>query len=217
LKDVYVDSDGVTVVAETIGEAWLAIARQIIEVGQRSSYDALHVREILLATLRVERPSSSDPMIERLADPQRLAWMHANFSDHAKVADLGNADSYATRLYDYSHSGRDQLAWVVECLRADPTCRSATITMLQPLSDTTYIPCVSLLDFYFHEGALWQVATCHSIDFGAKGYGNLVELAYISEKVAGELGVPVGPLVMAIKSAHVYDTDAAYVDGILAR
>ena len=104
---------------------------------------------------------------------------------------------------------------MVERLRTDPTCRSATITTFQPLTDTDYIPCVSLLDFYLDGGALWQVATCHSIDFGAKGYGNLVELAHISEKVADALGAPVGPLVMAVKSAHVYDTDAAYVDRIL--
>jgi thymidylate synthase len=43
----------------------------------------------------------------------------------------------------------------------------------------------------------------------------VVELAHISEKVADALSAPVGPLVMAVKSAHVYDTDAAYVEWIL--
>ena len=210
-----VDNAGVTVKAQTIGEAWLAIARHIVELGHRSTYDGLGIREVLLATLRVEQPNSSDPTIDQLANPERLAWMHANFSDHAKVAILGNTDSYATRIYDYAHTGRDQLTWVVERLRADPRCRSATITTFQPLTDTAYIPCVSLLDFYLHDGALWQVATCHSIDFGAKGYGNLMELAHLSEKVADALSAPVGPLVMAVKSAHVYDTDAAYVERIL--
>jgi hypothetical protein len=27
--------------------------------------------------------------------------MHVNLTDRARVADLGDADSYATRLYDY--------------------------------------------------------------------------------------------------------------------
>jgi len=210
-----VDDAGVTVRATTIGEAWLAIARHIVEHGRRSTYDGLGIREVLLATLRVERPCSSDATIARLSDPDRLAWMHANFTDHARVADLADADSYATRLYDYARSGRDQLAWVVDRLRADPTCRSATITTFQPLTDTAYIPCVSLLDFFVDDGALCQVATCHSIDFGAKGYGNLVELAHLSERVAGALGATVGPLVMAVKSAHVYDADAAYVEGVI--
>jgi thymidylate synthase len=212
-----VDTAGVTVKARTIGEAWLAIARHIVESGHRSTYEGLGIREVLLVTLRVEQPNSSDPTIDQLADPERLVWMHANFSDHAMVAELGDSDSYATRIYDYAHNGRDQLSWVVERLRADPRCRSATITTLQPLTDTTYIPCVSLLDFYLHGGALWQVATCHSIDFGAKGYGNLVELAHISQQIADALSAPVGPLVMSVKSAHIYDTDAAYVHRILSR
>jgi len=33
-----------------------------------------------------------------------------SFDDRARVAALGDADSYATRLYDYEHSGRDQVA-----------------------------------------------------------------------------------------------------------
>jgi len=210
------DGASFTVSAQSVGEAWLAIARRIIGQGRSGTYEGLGIREVLLATLRVERPSSSDATIDELADPERLAWMHANFSDHATVAELGDADSYATRIFDYAHSGRDQLAWVVERLRADPTCRSATITTFQPLTDTAYVPCVSLLDFYLDGGVLCQVATCHSIDFGAKGYGNLVELAHLSETVAGALGVDVGPLVMAVKSAHVYDADAEYVERVLA-
>ena len=103
--------------------------------------------------------------------------MHANFTDHATVAALGDADSYATRLFDYEHSGRDQVAWVVDRLRRDPATRSAAITTFQPHTDTSYIPCVSLLDFWLPDGAVELVAYAHSIDFGAKGYGNLVELA----------------------------------------
>ena len=76
------DNAGVTVKVQTIGEAWLAIARHIVEHGHRSTYDDLGIREVLLATLRVEQPNSSDPTIDHLADPERLAWMHANFSDH---------------------------------------------------------------------------------------------------------------------------------------
>ena len=69
--------------------------------------------------------------------------MHANFTEHAKVAALGDADSYATRLFDYEHSGRDQVAWVVDRLRRDPATRSAAITTFQPHTDASYIPCAA--------------------------------------------------------------------------
>ena len=120
--------------------------------------------------------------------------MHENFFSPENVPELGNARSYAARLFDYEGSGRDQLAWVVERLRADPESRSATITTFEPLIDTTYIPCVSMLDFWAPAERLELVVYAHSLDFGKKAYGNLVELARLQQLVAGELGLPLGPL-----------------------
>jgi len=96
---------------------------------------------------------------------------------------------------------------VIDRLGADPTSRSATITTFEPLLDTTYIPCVSLLDFWIADGRLDAIVYAHSIDFGAKGYGNLVELAYLMERVAEGLGRPVGRLDFVVKSAHIYEPD----------
>ena len=203
--------------APTIGAAWLGVAGRILDKGIETRYDGLPVREISLVTLAVSRPDPDDEIIARHAEPERLAWMHANFTDHAQVAALGDADSYATRLFDYEHTGRDQVAWVVDRLRRDPATRSAAITTFQPRTDTTYIPCVSLLDFWLPGGAVELVSYAHSIDFGAKGYGNLVELAWLQHHVAGELGRPAGRLLMVVKSAHVYQTEYGYVRGVLSQ
>ena len=89
------------------------------------------------------------------------------------------------RLFDWARTGRDQIAWVVERLRADPESRSATITTFQPLTDETYVPCISMLDFWLPAGELELVVYAHSLDFGKKAYGNLVELARLQEHVAG--------------------------------
>jgi thymidylate synthase len=204
-----------TLRASTIGEAWLAVARRILSEGKASFYDGLPIREIALLTLAVDRPDPDDDIIARHADPQRLAWMRANFIRHAPVAELGGADSYATRLFDYDHSGRDQIGWVIDRLHQDPLSRSATITTLQPRTDSAYIPCVSLLDFWLPRGAVELVVYAHSIDFGAKGYGNLVELASLQQHVAAELGLPVGRLLMMVKSSHVYETETEYVLKVL--
>jgi thymidylate synthase len=200
----------------TIGHAWLAVAGRIVANGVTSRYDGLPVREVSLVTLAVTRPDPDDEIIARHAEPERLAWMHANFTDHSRVAALGDADSYATRLFDYEHSGRDQVAWVIDRLRADPASRSAAITTLQPHTDTAYIPCVSMLDFWLPNGAVELVVYAHSIDFGAKGHGNLVELASLQRHVAGALGLPAGRLVMIVKSAHVYETELEYIKDMLA-
>lgn len=203
--------------ADSLGAAWLAVAGRILDTGIESRYDGLAVREISLVTLVVEHPDPADEIIAGHAEPERLAWMHANFTDHARVSALGGADSYATRLFDYEHSGRDQVAWVVDRLRRDPATRSAAITTFQPHTDSSYIPCVSLLDFWLPGGAVELVAYAHSIDFGAKGYGNLVELASLQRHVAGQLGLPAGRLLMIVKSAHVYETERGYLRRILAQ
>ena len=211
------EDDPQTVHAATIGAAWLAVAARILADGVASTYDGRPVREVSHVTLCVERPDPDDEIIAELADPGRLAWMHANFTGHATVAELGGADSYGTRLFDYEHSGRDQVAWVIDRLRRDPATRSAAITTFQPRTDYSYIPCVSLLDFWLPGGTVELVSYAHSIDFGAKGYGNLVELAWLQRFVAGELGRPAGRLLMVVKSAHVYQTESEYVRGVLAQ
>ena len=202
--------------SDTIGEAWLEVARTILDRGVPSRYDDKPIVEIDLVTVGVDHPRSSDPIIEQLADPERLAWMHANFTDYSLVRELGDARSYASRLFDYAGVGRDQVAWVVQRLRDDPTSRSATITTFEPLIDTTYIPCVSMLDFWLRDGRVDQVVYAHSIDFGSKGYGNLVELAWLQEHVARELGVEIGRLDFIVKSAHIYDTERQYMSGVLS-
>ncbi len=210
-------TDDIEIHTATIGEAWLQIARRILADGAPSRYDDLPVVEVPRVTITVDSPSPTDALIDRFADPERLAWMHANFTDYALVRELGDARSYASRLFDYGDAGRNQVDWLVERLQADPTTRSATITTFEPLLDTTYIPCVSLLDFWLRDGELEQVVYAHSIDFGAKGYGNLVELAWLQEHIAGRLGVAAGRLDFLVKSAHVYETEFDYMTTVLAQ
>jgi thymidylate synthase len=193
--------------SQTLGAAWLEVARRIVETGDAASWGGAATRELTHLTVVVSEPDPDDPTIAALGDAEWLAWMHANFFDFAAVRELGNADSYATRIFDYEHSGKDQLAWVVGRLREDAECRDATITTFQPHTDTTYIPCVSLLDFWRRNGAIELVVYAHGLDFGKKAYGNLVELAALQGRVADELGLGSGPLVLHVKTAHVYEPE----------
>jgi thymidylate synthase len=200
----------------TLGEAWMAIAAAILTGGALGSWEGLPIVEVFRATLDVYSPSVDDPIIAQHGDPERLAWMHANFTDHSQVAEVGDADSYATRLYDYAHAGRDQIRWVIDRLAANPWTRDAAVTTFQPLTDTSYIPCVSLLDFWLVEGKLELAVYAHAIDFGTKGYANLVELAALQTRVASDLGVRVGTLTMTVKSAHIYQTELGQMRRIIA-
>ena len=206
----------VRIEATTLGEAWLAIAAAILAGGVAGSWEGLPILEVFRATLDIHSPRVDDPIIARHGDPERLAWMHANFTDHSRVVELGDSDSYATRLYDYAHAGRDQIRWVIDRLSSNPQARDATVTTFQPLTDTSYVPCVSLLDFWRVEGKLQLAVYAHSIDFGTKGYANLVELAALQARVAGDLGVEIGPLTMTVKSAHIYQTELSLMQRIVS-
>ena len=189
----------------TLGEGWLEVSRQILEAGADATYDSQVTKELSLVTLTVAEPDPEDALIASLADREWLDWMRRNFTEPDDVPELGGARSYARRLRDYE--GRDQVAWVIERLRADPETRSAAITTFQPLADTSYIPCVSLLDFWIADAKLELIVYAHSLDFGKKAYGNLVELARLQHEVATAVAAPVGRLVIHAKSAHVYEPE----------
>jgi len=215
-KHMTEDDVPVRVEAMTLGEAWIAIAAAILEGGALGSWEGLPIVEVFRATLDVHSPKVDDPIIAQHGDPERLAWMHANFTDHSRVAELGEADSYATRLYDYAHAGRDQIRWVIDRLAANPWARDAAVTTFQPLTDTSYIPCVSLLDFWLVKGHLQIAVYAHAIDFGTKGYANLIELAGLQSRVAGDLGAGIGTLTMTVKSAHIYQAELGLMRRIVA-
>ena len=202
--------------ATTLGEAWMAISAAILTSGVEGSWEGVPIVEVFRVTIDVHSPRVDDPIIAEHGDPKRVAWMHANFTDHSRVPELGDADSYATRLYDYAHAGRDQIRWVIDRLAANPWTRDATITTFQPLTDASYVPCVSLLDFWLINDELQVAVYAHAIDFGTKGYANLVELAALQTRVANDLGVGVGTLTMTVKSAHIYQTELGLMRGIIA-
>jgi len=202
--------------AATLGEAWMAISAAILTHGVAGKWEGVPIVEVFSATLDVHSPRTDDPIIAQHGDPERMAWMHANFTDHSRVPELGDADSYATRLYDYAHTGRDQTQWVIDRLAANPWARDATITTFQPLTDASYVPCVSLLDFWLIKDELQVAVYAHAIDFGTKGYANLVELAALQARVAGDLGVGMGTLTMTVKSAHIYQTEVELMRRIVA-
>ncbi len=197
---------------QTLGACWLQVSRQILERGSLSQYDGAATRELANLTLLVYAPNPADEVIRRCGDPVWLDWMHANFFIPQNVAELGDAPSYAIRLFDYARQGRDQIAWVIQRLQADPASRSATITTFMPLTDTSYIPCISLLDFWIPAGAVELIVYAHSLDFGKKAYGNLVELASLQKMVAEGVGRPVGKLLIYVKSAHIYAPEWAEME-----
>ena len=196
-----------TISAATLGEAWLATAELIVREGRAARWGPDATREIALLTIAVADPDPDDALIACLGDPAWLAWMRANFREPGAVAELGGADSYARRLRDYAGTGRDQVAWLAARLAADPGARDATITTFQPTTDTTYIPCISVIDAWAPDGRVELVVYAHGLDLGKKAYANFVELAALQREIAAGAGLPTGGLVVHVKTAHIYEPE----------
>ena len=193
--------------ATTLGEAWLAAAALVLREGRAARWGTDATREIALLSIAVAEPDPDDALIRRLGDPAWLAWMRANFQDLGAVAELGGADSYARRLRDHGSTGRDQVAWLAARLAADPGARDATITTFQPATDTTYVPCISLLDAWAPDGLVELVVYAHGLDLGKKAYANFIELARLQREIAAGAGLPQGGLLIHVKTAHIYEPD----------
>ncbi len=156
-----------TVEAPSLGEGWLESPGRSSRTGTPRAGTGRRPASSHTLTLEVASPDSADALIAELGDPDWLDWMHRNFFVAEEVPELGRAKSYAMRLFDYGGTGRDQIAWVVDRLRADPECRDAAITTFQPLTDTSYIPCVSLLDFWLREGG-WSSSSTRTASTSAR-------------------------------------------------
>ncbi len=197
------------IVSHSLLDVWKQAVRAIISGGNQVLDDGLPIIEFLDLYLEINDPAPEQTIVA--VNPQMSAWMHANFTEKRPVQELGNAASYATRLRNYH--GKDQVAAVVKQLRAKPETKSATITMLMPDDDTSYVPCVSLLDFKVRDGTLILTATCRSLDFGKKALHNLAELAAIGREVQADIKAAQLALHVHAISAHVYKGDIDNIPG----
>jgi len=198
---------------DSIGEAWLQACDAIMAEGADGADGDEKMKEIMHLLLEIQNPKESDKIIDAKGDRKMLEWMNSNFTEQKLVPELSNSMSYGTRLFNYN--GKNQVQWVIDKLRKKLETKAATIPMLMPNDDKGYIPCVSLLDFKVRGGKLTLTVFCRSIDFGEKAYANMVALARLQAMVAKEVGAGIGPMVMHVASAHIYEKDFESVKSVL--
>ena len=206
-------------VFHSLGALWIRVLQELENSGVTTAYtdnegEFADVKELLNLTAVVQNVTLPDAIIEKHKVQDEYDWMVRNFTVQGEVPELHHENSYASRLYSYMGQ-KNQVEWLVDRLRRNPSTRSATISMFEPLTDEGYIPCVSLLDFQETDGQLNMTAYCRALDFGCKAYVNLVMLHLIQQDIAEKVGVPCGKLILLVKSAHFYMRDSEKVLAIL--
>ncbi len=206
-------------VFQSLGAVWVRVLAEIENNGAAAIYtdnagEQADAKELFDVTAEVQNADLPDAIIERHKVREEYDWMVRNFTVQGEVPELHHENSYASRLYSYMGK-KNQVDWLVDRLRSNPTTRSAAITMFEPLTDEGYIPCVSLLDFQENAGQLNMTAYCRALDFGCKAYVNLVMLRLIQNDIAEKVGMNCGKLTLLVKSAHFYLRDRDKVLKIL--
>ena len=206
-------------VFHSLGALWIRVLQELESRGTATAYtdnvgELADVKELLNLTAEVQNAVLPDAIIEKHKVQDEYDWMVRNFTVQGEVPELHHENSYASRLYSYMGQ-KNQVEWLVDRLRKNPSTRSATISMFEPLTDEGYIPCVSLLDFQETDGQLNMTAYCRALDFGCKAYVNLVMLHLIQQDIAEKVGVLCGELILLVKSAHFYMRDREKVLAIL--
>lgn len=204
---------------QSLGSLWVRVLAEIEQDGAETIYtdnagEQAEAKELFGLTADVVGANLPDAIIEKHKVQEEYDWMVRNFTVQGSVPELHHENSYASRLYSYM-GRKNQVEWLVDRLRKNPTTRSAAITMFEPLTDEGYIPCVSMLDFQVLGGELNMTAYCRALDFGCKAYVNLVMLHLIQKDIAEKTGLPCGKLTLIVKSAHFYLRDKEKVLKIL--
>lgn len=200
------------------------LLREGHEVGSRAG----RTMELTHVGIKLERPWQRELLVpgrkhNLAAQIAETAWVLAgrgdvewlarylpravDFSDDGKVWRA----AYGPRLRHWPTNGADvdQLAYVVETLRAAPSSRQAVMTLWDPAVDTTPgkdIACNNWLNFSSRLGKLDLHVVIRSNDamWGWSGI-NAFEWSALQEIVAGLLGLSVGALHFSTTSFHLYD------------
>lgn len=213
-----------------ISQALPVLMEEVLENGEEVGSRLGRVQEILFPHIILEQPWRRE-----IRNPGRKASLPAQIAETMWVLsgrnDVTWLKNYVLRAEDYSDDGHtwrgaygkrlrawphrdagdviDQLAWVVDLLKADRSSRRAVVAIYDPSTDSRDgkdIPCNNWLHFLSRDGYLHLHVTIRSNDlmWGWSGI-NAFEWSAIQEIVAGLLGVMVGELHFSISSLHLYD------------
>lgn len=199
---------------DNAGEAWVHLSEMVLTQGIERHRGSETYKELKGIDFTIPGSNKTDAIIQKYGDPDKLKWMRNNFEILGQVSELRDANSYASRLFDYCGQ-KNQIDWVVSKINADKTVRSATITTLEPLTDMYYIPCISLLDFDITDGTLNLYIYSRGLDFGSKAYGNMICVADILNIVAERTNLKVGFMNFLCKSIHIYNSDYELMNTII--
>lgn len=205
---------------ETGRDAFLQIARDVMENGDESAPRGMATRELLAYGFAIAQPWDVIPNgigragyhsaigaaeclqdIVGVATPALMSRISRNFPKPSSKWDAG-VQTYGPRLQQ-----GEQLRLVVEKLRSDPDSRQALALIWRhddPMAGQAHNICTVALQFMVRDGTLCAFGIMRSNDVWHGLPYDLQQFCGIQCSVANALELPVGPYFHFASSMHLY-------------
>ena len=201
--------------ANSISDAWYRGLNLIWNHGHEVTDErGSRIREYLNLMIVIQ-----NPYIDRI--PKDISWNEERLEEYAKQLISGEnvqdfEYTYGQRLRNWNEE-IDQIAYVIDKLKQNPTTRRATAVTWIPTIDTVVdeVPCMIIDDFKIRGGKVNLTTLFRSHDFAGAYPANLYGLSRLLEYVAGEVGISPGMITTISASAHIYEHDWDMVEDIL--
>lgn len=198
-----------TIVARTLGEAWIEAMRDVMAKGEDIFDEDVRLKEIRNMYITIDEAGENDEILVEYANKERIALMKEKYATCGLVGDYKT--DYGSRIFN--NNGINQLEWIINRMKKKPETKAATISLHIPGEDL--LPCLSLMDFKLRNSKLDMTVVYRSQNIYWSQPGNVLALRKMQEDVVKAVGCKPGKVELIAISAHIYEKDYEAVQVIL--
>ena len=169
-------------------------------------------------TVRVEEPAA-EPRISKLliCGPKELRQYELEMLDGILDFLVGKGDT----LWEYTYHERyaPQLDFIISELKREPFSRRAIMSIrdFDVDSSNSHPACLQSIQYFIRDGRLDCCVLFRSNDLPEAFFMNAFALIRLQERVAAELGAPVGAYSHRSNSMHAYEKNFGLIEGFVKK
>jgi thymidylate synthase len=224
---------------ETFEGAYLAhLARVRHEPEFTNAPRGFRSRELLGVTFRVQDPRNRAVAIRArksnivfnfaealwyLSGSNSLEFIHFYAPSISKYSSDGRTlrgTAYGPRIFNCGGAGFNQWSSVIRTLRDDPDSKRALIQIFAPeellIEGNIDVACTIGLQYVIREGRLHAISFMRANDAYRGAVSDVFAFTFLQELLAHQLGLELGSYTHMAGSYHLYETDQAMADRVLA-
>ncbi|MGC9175029.1 MAG: thymidylate synthase [Thermoprotei archaeon] len=212
----------------SLAEVWIRLLDAVMKFGEVKMSEYNVEQKELLDTVSVVMGDGPIPPSLPFGEQELKAYSEKFFT---REKPDGVDYTYGNRLFAYARNGVqsksneelieviDQISAAEEKLKAHPYTRRAVAITWRPEIDITSSnpPCLMEISWNVKFGKLYQTATFRSHDVFGAWLLNAYALRNLQKKVASDLGIPHGDLVIISISAHIYKNNWAQAREVIEK